>query len=157
MPEFRDLNGKTWQLSLTIGKARAIKAQLGVDLLAVSDMAANPLVRLADNPDMLCGVLWALVNPDWPRVVGDEEAFWNAVDDQVLELATAALTEALLAFFRPGKRAVVRAALDLQSKTETRLAQQISEMDGSDPAVEAVAEKLLGTIRKDLGAATPGT
>jgi hypothetical protein len=155
--EFQDLTGKTWRVALTVGKARAVKARLGVNLLAVGDQAANPLVRLADDPQALCEVLWALVNPDWPAPCGDQEAFWNAVDDSVLERATAALTEALLGFFRPGRRAVVRAALELQAKTEANLARQISAMDASDPAVNAVAERLLGTIRKDLGAALPGT
>lgn len=150
MIAFTDLTGKRHPLVLTIGKARKIKEHLGLDLLAVGDLRNSPLVTLCDDPAALCELLWALVNPAWPEIVGDEQAFWEAVDDTTLEAATAAITEALLAFFRPGRRAVVQAALDLQTKTEARLAIQLNHLAGDDAAVENAAGQLLQLVKTNL-------
>lgn len=150
MISFTDLHGQTRQLTLTIGKARKIKDHLGLDLLAVGDVRTSPLVKLADDPQLLCGLLWALVNPGWPETVGDEQAFWDAVDNATLEAATAAITEALLAFFRPGRRAVVQAAMDLQTKTEKRLAAQLNQLADDDAAIGDAAGQLLQRVKSNL-------
>ncbi|MCU0870718.1 MAG: hypothetical protein MUE50_00085 [Pirellulaceae bacterium] len=150
MSEFKNTRGETIRLTLTIGKARKIKDRLGLDLLAVGDVRQSPLVKLADDPQMLCELLWALVNPEWPDKVGDEQAFWDSVDDATLEAATAAITEALLAFFRPGRRAIVQAAMDLQTKTEQRLACQLNQLASDDGAVDAAAGQLLQHVKSNL-------
>ncbi len=102
MHTFTDTAGRTWELSLTIGKARRLKDRLGVDLLRLSEpIASGPLAmpeltlaaRLVSEMDLPADVADALIE-------SQERGVTASLDGAAFERMREALLAELDDFFR---------------------------------------------------------
>lgn len=133
-PQFTDAKGRTWTLSLTIGQARKIRSETGVDFGAIGD--GKIFFGLASDPYLLGQVLWTLVEPAaTSRGVGVDD-FLDGIDGDVLESATASLTTAIVNFTPTPLRNAVAVIVE-----KTRQAQAV--------AVETATEWATGQLTQD--------
>lgn len=149
---FRDATGREWQISLTVGLAKKIKADLGLDLLAVIKPKNTVLQQLADDPELLCEVIWRLVNQRAEAAGVTQEAWWDAVDDATIDAAAGALIGSLIRFFR-GRGGAIAAAVEIQDKAAAKLSATLatlSEDSQIDEAVARIAAKVMEDARRQL-------
>lgn len=119
MPTFKDADGRDWNLTLTLGVARRIKDDLGIDFGAIGD--GSLFFKLAGDPYKLGAVLWLLIEREAERRKITDEQFLDALDGDVLGAAISALGEAVVNFTPAPMRAAVAKAF---AKTEE--AQQVA-------------------------------
>lgn len=133
---FKDTEGRSWDLSLTIGDVKRVKNLVGVDLLDARQ--GQLLSDLASDPVATVDVLYAIVKPEADARNVSDEQFGAALDGESVRKAIDAFVEALIDFFarfQPATGAVLRA---LWGKLETTQAKAI-----------AIAEEKLGSAKVD--------
>lgn len=102
--KFLDSEKRTWVLRIDLGRARRIRDEFGVDLLAWSQATFEQL----QDPFTLGGILWTLIEADATKKNITVEQFSEAIDGNVIEQAGEALLEAIIDFFPPRKQALMR-------------------------------------------------
>jgi hypothetical protein len=102
MKQFTDAEGRTWEVAVNVNAVKRVRDLAGVDLL---DAAGNDLLsRLAADPCLLVNVIFALVKPQADAAKVSDESFGRAMIGDVLDAASAALVQDLLAFFPRAQR-----------------------------------------------------
>ena len=113
---FTDSHGREWSLAFSIGSARAIKQRLRLDFANVWDGKA--LSEVGNDADKLASVLWTLCQSQAKERDIAEEAFYDGLGGDALEMAAEALEEAIVLFCQPAKRPALREMLT-QAKAAT--------------------------------------
>ena len=110
MAEFRDHEGRTWTVQVTTATLKRVKSLLGLDL---GRMAADGSLykALADDPIMLCDLLYAICRPEADERKLSDEDFGRGLAGDAIDAATTALMEGLIDFFPKGRRELHRKAL----------------------------------------------
>jgi hypothetical protein len=101
MTSFTDSQGRTWVLTVNVDAIRRVRQLTDVDLLEV--VGGKLLEQLAEDPVLLCDVLFALCKPEADAKQVSDEDFGRAMAGDTIEQATTALLEALADFF-PGRK-----------------------------------------------------
>jgi hypothetical protein len=107
MSQFKDSLGRPWTLSITVGSLKRIEAHAGFDIADISNGKAV-LLFTGDHRDLV-PVVWPLVKKQADEKGIDEENFSEALWGEGVASAIAAVKEALLDFFPPDRRPVIRA------------------------------------------------
>jgi hypothetical protein len=126
---FRDSEGRTWKLKMTLGVARRVADELGIDLLDLTSAQKDgePLMtRLGVDLSLLVDVLYLMVKPQADQQGVDSETFGESLDGDTIAEARTAFWEALSDFFRrlrPGtakaiekQEALTRKAIELEGQ-----------------------------------------
>ena len=144
LPKFNDSKGRSWTLAISIGLARKIRSETGVDFGAIGD--GRIFFGLASDPYLLGQVLWLLVEPSaTSRGIGVDE-FLDGIDGDVLESATEALTSAIVNFTPSPLRNAVAAIVE-----KTRQAQEVAVETATEWAAEQMtAEAIKARTREAL-------
>jgi len=126
---FEDRNGMGWHVEITVGTVKKLRA-LGIDIVSVD---GKGLAGLVDDPVSLSDALWAICEAQAnERGITDEE-FFAAIDGNSVVSATDAITEAVIDFFPPSRRAIWRRAIEKGKMMETAMTetamQKLEEMD----------------------------
>ncbi len=109
MKTFQDNAGRTWTIDINIDAVKRVRTLCQVDLL---DAVRGKLLELlSEDPILLCDLLYALCRDEALANNVTDEEFGRALAGDVIEHATLALLEELVAFFPPGKRRVLAKAL----------------------------------------------
>ena len=126
MKTFTDKAGRSWSVTLTLGTAMTVKAQLGVDLLQ-PEVGDPPLLTQLGTDEMLLGeVLCAMLQQQFEthEVTADEVR--NSFDGETLLTAQRAFYEELIDFFRSRGR----------TDRAKAVAKQVKMIDAAVTAVE---------------------
>ena len=115
MKAFKDNADRTWEVEVTTAAVKRVRGLVDVDLVGQT-LSGDLLDRLADDPVLLCDVIYALCKPQADREGISDEDFGRAMAGDAIERATAALLEELVDFFPSPKRRILRKAL---AKLET--------------------------------------
>ena len=131
MKTFQDKNKKTWKIEITVGSARRVKAETGIDLVNIVSVgkegraSSEALEKLIDDPFALVDVLFSLCKPQAKQENVGPEVFAELFDAPAIEAATNALVEEIIDFFPPAKKKAVekiyRIAQELAKKNEEKL------------------------------------
>lgn len=148
MASFTDTKERTWAIEITLGVARKVKSETGVDLLAAlkNPESANKLMQnLAEDPESLGQVIYvAAKSPDEALKADD---LFDALDHEAAEAAFNALDEAMTDFFPPRVRGRLKKAKkrvkDIMTKESNRNLAEIDEEIES----EEFEQKILDAIR----------
>ena len=110
MAEFRDNEGRTWLVTVTTTTLKRVKSLLDVDL---GKMAADGSLYkvLAEDPILLCDLLYAICKPEADARNIKDEDFGRGLAGDAIDDATTALMEGLIDFFPKGRRELHRKAL----------------------------------------------
>jgi len=61
MREFKDTEGRAWQVTIDIAAAKRVRSLVGLDLMDISQGGA--VQQLAADPILLCDVLYVICKP----------------------------------------------------------------------------------------------
>lgn len=99
MRQFTDLLGTVWEISITVGSARRVKAAIPeADLLAFA--SGCQFGRIATDPEFLADVLYEIVKPQAETRGITAEAFGERLAGESLGSASEALMRAIADFFQ---------------------------------------------------------
>ncbi|MCX7424082.1 MAG: hypothetical protein NTW96_00340 [Planctomycetia bacterium] len=151
--QFTDSKGRTWSVTVNVGALKRCIDLAGIDL---ADTVEGDLFdRLALDPILLCNTLAAVCRPDMERQKVTDEDFAEGLAGDVIDLAAAALVDAIVYFFRlrhggivakiaTKKKEVEALALkavdrfidsgEIEKKVQQHLAEQLGPQFGDAPA-----------------------
>ena len=109
MKTFTDNAGRSWNISVTVDAIKRVRSLLDVDLM---EAAAGKLIQqLADNPVLLCDVIYCIVKPQADAKEISDEDFGKAMAGDAIDQATTAFLEDLVNFFPSRKREMLQKVL----------------------------------------------
>jgi hypothetical protein len=146
---FVDALGRPWTVVLNVAALKRVKQVLTIDLLQV--LEGSLLERLANDPCLLCDVLFVLCQPQAQAVGVSDMQFGEALAGDVLDQAAQAFLEALVDFFPQARRQVLREALKKLRALESRAAGAAVQRIQSDVA-DRVLDEELARIDRELPA-----
>ncbi len=147
MMSFKDNSGRTWTLRIDVDAVKRVRELLDIDLLAVIE--GKHIDRLTNDPLFLCDVVYAVCKPQADeRRVSDAE-FGRGMYGDAFEAAYAALTEALIAFFPPGRRAPLAKVIQ-KTKTLAEKAMALAEAKLDDPRLSQLLERELAKLEAQI-------
>lgn len=161
MLSFKDTEGRSWDLTLSIGDIKRVKSLTGVDLLDAKE--GKILSDLATDPITTVDVLFAICKPEAETRGISDEAFGAALDGDAVRKAIDAFIEALVDFFlrfQPTTGAVLKALWErlgeadrkageiAKKRIESEIVGQIVEkqLQKAEMEVDASLKKILGNL-----------
>ena len=140
MKTFTDTEGRTWNIDIHVTAVKRVRSLTGVN---IASMSGEGIIALANDPEKLCDVIFALVKPQADEKNITDEDFGRAMRGDPIEHATNAFLEELVNFTpSPAGRKILGLALD-QSKDlhETAMAKLAEHLE-KGTAKQALTEKL---------------
>ena len=154
--QFTDSKGRVWSVAVNVGALKRCLDLAGIDL---ADTVEGDLFdRLALDPILLCNTLAAICRPEMQRLTITDEDFAEGLAGDVIDLAAAALIDAIVYFFRlrhggivakiaTKKKEVEALALkavdrfidsgEIEKKVQQHLAEQLGPQFGDVPGSSA--------------------
>ena len=147
MKSFEDKSGAKWELEVTVGVVKRVRAVLNIDLAKLDETLYE---RLADDPVLLVDLLWVLCEKQAQgRQISDEQ-FGEGLAGDSIEAATTALLEAVADFF-PGPRRSLFQKVISKTATIEQTASKLAIAKLDDPRLEkAMQERLNAEFEKAL-------
>ena len=105
MQNFKDRDGREWQVVLNVYQMKRVRAALGVDLINVIELDKDGQVRvdmidkIANDPCLLVDIHWVLVQDQARTLNVTDEQFGTALAGDAIEAATKAFLDELVDFF----------------------------------------------------------
>lgn len=117
MQAFKDLEGRTWDVNITIAAVRRVKRMVEIDLL---DTGGTIEALMHDVP-RLCDVLFAVLKPQADTLGVSDEQFGESLAGDVIDAAVNAFLNAWVSFSPPAQRAVLTRAVDSARRVSEKL------------------------------------
>lgn len=150
MKTFKDSTGRSWEITLTVGSVKRVRALLDVDLLAIEEGDPPLLTRLATDVILLCDVIFVLVKPQADKLDVDDVEFGESLGGEVIADAQDAFYEELVLFSQSRHRMdlvkAIKSQRELIEVGRTRV----------ESAIEKVGEKAKRGLIADIDAAIEG-
>ncbi len=140
MAKFTDSEGRNWLIRVDVTAIKAVRNQCGINLGDIGE-APEYFARLADDPVLLCDMLFVLCEEQVQERGLSDADFGRLLFGDVIAHATMALGEAIADFFPAKKRSFLR---QIQQK-----------LAGIQATAEGLAQENLDdpTLEKELGLA----
>lgn len=153
MRTFKDSLNRDWQIEVTVGSIKRVKALCGVDLLNIAESEQETdfalLQKLYDDPLLLVDTLYALCKPEADEKNISDEDFARGITGDTLDVAIKTFLADLVDFFPPRKRLIMNKAVNLirrfEEETNGMLLQYLS-----DPALDERMMAELETLSKQF-------
>lgn len=119
MRNFKDNQGRSWQIALNVYEMKRIRAILGIDLVNVITLSKDGAVkvdlvdRIANDPCLLVDILWVLVETKAKELGVSDVDFGRSLAGAAIEEATKAFLDELVDFFPGAKRLFLGKAVSL--------------------------------------------
>ena len=140
MRVFKDNAGRSWSVCINVDAIKRVRKLLDVNLL---EIASGQLIeQLANDPVLLCNVLYVVVKPEADAQKISDEDFGRAMAGDAIEHATTAFLEELVDFFPSGRRRVLAKALGKLQTLQSRLL-TLAEEQLDSPEIDAQIETAL--------------
>ena len=148
MQKFVDRKSNVWVVDIDATTLRRVKTITGVNLL---EFVEGDLVERLSHDFLLLGdVLYAVCKPQADQQGISDEDFGAGLAGDVIEDATQALLEGLVAFFPEPRRRLLQTAAAKYQRVQTK-AIELVQMKLDSPDME---EQVLDKLRHDLAHAT---
>ena len=147
MKTFEDKNGTVWELEVTVGVVKRVRAVLEIDLARLDETLYE---RLSEDPVLLVDLLWVICEKQARERNITDEQFGESLTGDAIEAATTALLEAVADFFPGPKRSLFQKVI---SKTATieLTASKLAMEKLDDPRLQkAMQERLDAEFEKAL-------
>ncbi len=141
MKTFKDNEGRTWTVSITVDAIKRVRDLLDVDLLEV--VSGKLIDRLITDPVLLCDIVYAVCKPEADAQGVSDEDFGRAMAGDAIEHATTALLEELVSFSpSPRDRANLKRVLDTTRRVMDR-ARDLVEQRIESGELDRIAEEAM--------------
>ncbi len=148
MQKFVDRKSNVWVVDIDATTLRRVKTIAGVNLL---EFVEGDLVERLSHDFLLLGdVLYAVCKPQADKLGISDEEFGEGLAGDVIEEATRALLEGLVAFFPEPRRRLLQTAAAKYRRVQTKAIELVqTKLDSPD-----MEEQVLDKLRHDLAHAT---
>ena len=147
MMMFKDNAGRSWAVRIDVDAVKRVRELLDVDLLQVIE--GKHIDRLTVDPMFLCDVVYAVCKPQADEMRISDQEFGRAMYGEAFDAAYAALSDGLLAFFPPGRRATL-AKLMSKTRTLSEKVLAVAEAKLDDPKLAAAIELELLKLESEI-------
>ncbi len=133
MKQFTDTKERVWDVELNVRQMKRVRDVLGVDLVNVIQagkdgaVATDTLDRVANDPILLCDILWVLCEQQAKLAGVTDEDFGSSLAGDSIETATRAFLDELVDFFPGARRLILKKAVGLARKYEMESAAAVAE------------------------------
>jgi hypothetical protein len=139
MQSFKDNQGATWSIEITVTTVKRLKNELDLDLMKIAEPDSDLLDRLAGDPILLVDALWVICRDN--ATITDEE-FGQRMGGESIDNAVMALMEAIADFFPRARREILRKMIAKARQAEETVLSRVSEkMDSGE--IESEVERQL--------------
>jgi hypothetical protein len=142
MKTFADNAGRTWTVAVNVDAVKRVRSLCSVNLMEIVE--GDLLGRLANDPVLLCDVLFAVCKPEADTKGISDEDFGRAMGGDAIEAATAAFLEEMVGFFPSPRRAVLQKALDRLRALEARALRAVETRLDDPRLLERIETELAG-------------
>ena len=153
MKTFKDENGRDWEIVVNVDAARRVRDILGVNI--ASTETGGVLESIAEDPILLCDLLYVLCKPQADAAGVSDEQFGQALAGDAIDRATTAFLEALVDFFPSRRRAVLRRLVDGLKAAENQVL-AAAEKKLSEGCFERAVDRELAKLDEKLDSLTGG-
>lgn len=148
MPQFKDMNGKSWTVNISAWTIRKIKEAIDIDLTECVDK--DMLEGLLNNVINFVNVLFLIVEDQAKEASITDEMFGKSLGGDNLGEAKLAFCEGMVNFFPdPLKRAAVKAALKKNREIQEAISKEVLERIETGYLEEIVEKDLTEDQIKD--------
>lgn len=120
MSNWKDSQGRSWSMAVTISTVKRTRDLAGINLLDVFD--GELLNRLSQDPELLVDTIYAVCKPQADEAGVSDEQFGELLVGDAIERAAEALVQGIIAFFpsarRPALASLWAKTRDLQTASE---------------------------------------
>ena len=133
MKTFTDAKERSWEIELNIRQMKRVRDTLGIDLVNViqtnkdGTIATDTLDRVANDPILLCDILWVLCEGQAKAAGVTDDDFGSSLAGDSIESAKRAFLDELFDFFPGARRMILRKAVCLARKYEAESAAAVAE------------------------------
>lgn len=139
MQKFVDVRGRVWVVEINTATIKRVRSLTDVNLYEVVD--GELIQRLESDIILFCDVLYAICKPQADRDGVTDEQFGEGLAGDVIDEATAAFIEAMVAFLPEKHRHRTRRAVAKYQRTQERLNQLIvTKLDDQEIETQLVAK-----------------
>ena len=140
MKTFTDNAGRSWNISVTVDAIKRVRSLLDVDLM---DAASGKLIhQLAEDPVLLCDVIYCIVKPQADEKEISDEDFGEAMAGDAIDQATSAFLEDLVNFFPSRRRVLLQKVLTKLKNLEAIAAEVVNKRLDSPELEEQMRAEL---------------
>lgn len=151
MPQFTDELGRDWSVEITYHTVCRVRSALKINLLEILDSGAALVGRINEDLELLVDLLWVVCSEQAERAAVDDELFGRGLAGDSFLHARAALEEALVNFFPPPKRELLRRIFQMGQALRTELETK------STRAIDELATRLPALLRSVPSGEPPGS
>ena len=148
MKTFIDNAGRTWTVSVTVAAVKRVKDLLGVNLMDAIE--GKLLERLANDPVLLCDVVYVICKSEADAAKVSDEDFGRAMAGDALDRATVAFMEDLVSFFPAGRRRLLAKAMEKLKALEQRVLEAAEARLDSGEAERLIEAELARPSRESV-------
>lgn len=148
MKEFKDEEGRPWQLKVNVASIKRVKDLTGIDLL--DSVEGEVMQRLVANPIDLCDVLFALVKPQADDKGISDVQFGEGMAGEAIDHATVAFLEELTDFFPEPRRSLLKKAVQKINQMMAIAAEAGHEYLNSPALDQKLRADIAGSLSLDL-------
>ena len=133
MKTFTDGKGRVWEVELNVRQMKRVRDILGVDLVNVIQtdkdgaIATDTIDRVANDPILLCDILWVLCEGQAKASGVTDEDFGSSLAGDSIEEATRAFLDELVDFFPGARRLFLKKAVGLARRWSDETARTLKE------------------------------
>ena len=135
MKTFTDNAQREWSVELNVTSMKRIRDLAEVDLMDILGEGGNLMVRLQEDPILLCNVIYAICKPQADKLSVSDEQFGEAMAGDAIDKGMEALLAELINFIPGRKRVLFEKAMGKMSEYQTRLL-DLAEAKLNDPAMD---------------------
>lgn len=146
MKEFRDAEGRPWEIRVNVSTLRRVRDLAGIDLITLFTGDMTALQAFIADPYKRADALFVLCQDQAEKRSVSSESFGEALAGDPMEAATLAMLDELASFFPGPKAKLIRAALAKMSEGADLAAKmgmdQIEALDVTAEVRKTLAAKL---------------
>ncbi len=141
---FKDAAGHDWLVPINVTTVRRVRGGTDppLNLLAIIADKGKTLERLATDPEVLVDTLFLVCKEQCDREGVTPEQFAEGLIGDALDAASKALFDGIVAFFRPGQRRLLAAALAKLDKFQDVAEKTVLEHIESDALDERIRREI---------------
>ncbi len=141
MPKFTDEKGRDWVVRVDVRAIKHVRAALEIDLGSLGKVAEN-LIQFADDPVLLCNVLYVLCEEQAEKLSITDEDFGRLLAGDVILDATMALEDAITDFFPQQKRSLLQRLRKKVDRVQARGMDLVAERLDAPELEEKILAKM---------------
>lgn len=145
MHSFKDKSGRDWNVDITIGAVKRVKAELKIDLMEV--LNGTLFERIGSDPMLVMDIVWSIVKPDDSNGTA-REAFDKQIGGQQITDASKAFVDELVDFFQSRGPALAAAVSRVDQETKRAVTAIVSLIESPE-----MAKKLQDAVDQTLASA----